>query len=299
MISPTLFLVVIDWVMRRATSDRARGLVWGLTARLEDCDFADDIALLSHAQKDMQEKTSKVDQAASSVGLRIHPEKSKLMRKNTKSDDNIKVQGSDLEEVEHFKYLGSYISANSNIEKEISTRIGLAAHAFSGLRNIWKSTILQTSTKLKIYKSNVRSVLLYASETWRTNKKIESRLRGFEGRCLRRILKLHWQQHVTNEEVSRRTGINNIVAEVRQRRWRWLGHVLRMPKSRYPHTALRWAPPGKRKRGRPLGTWRRTVEEEMRKAGKTWSELGWLAQDRDGWRKFVGAFCSNQWNQEK
>ena len=60
-ISPVLFLVVIDWVMRRATADRPRGLVWGLTARLEDCDFADDIALLSHTQKDIQEKTNRVD----------------------------------------------------------------------------------------------------------------------------------------------------------------------------------------------------------------------------------------------
>ena len=50
-----------------------------------------------------------------------------------------------------------------------------------------------------------------------------------------------------------------------------------------PKAALRWAPPGKRKRGRPLGTWRRTVESEM--GGKTWNELSWLAQDRDAWRR--------------
>ena len=283
--------------MRRATSDRPRGLVWGLMARLEDCDFADDIALLSHTQKDIQEKTSKVNQVASSVGLKIHPDKTKIMKIKTKSSAKTTVNETTLEEVEHFKYLGSYISADSDIEKEVSTRIGLAARAFSGLGNIWKLTTLGTKTKLKIYKSNVRSVLLYASETWRTNRKIESRLRGFEGRCLRRILKLHWTQHVTNDEVSKRTGINSIVAEVKQRRWRWFGHVLRMNKKRLPYTALRWTPPGKRKRGRPMGTWRRTVEEEMREAGKTWNELNWLAQDRDGWRKLVGALCSSG-NQE-
>ena len=99
---------------------------------------------------------------------------------------------------------------------------------------------------------------------------------------------------MTNVEVSRLTGINNIVDEVKRRRWSWLGHALRMNKSRHPHAALRWAPPGKRKRGRPLGTWRRTVEEEMRAAGKTWNELSWLAQDRDAWRRFVGALCSGR-----
>ena len=296
-ISPILFLVVIDWVMKRATEDKPRGIVWGLTARLEDSDFADDIALLSHAQKDIQEKTDRVDKTARSVGLKIHPDKTKMMKMKNKSAAKTNVHGVELEEVEHFKYLGSYISADSNIEKEISTRIGLAAQAFSRLQNIWKSSALQTNIKLKIYKSNVRSVLLYAAETWRTNRKIESRLRGFEGRCLRRILRIHWEQHITNKEISRRTGIDNIVDEVKRRRWRWLGHVLRMAKTRHPHAALRWAPPGKRRRGRPLGTWRRTVEDEMKAEGKTWNELRWLAQDRVGWRRLVGALCSS-WSEE-
>ncbi|XP_068680188.1 two pore channel protein 1-like [Montipora foliosa] len=101
--------------------------------------------------------------------------------------------------------------------------------------------------------SNVRSTLLYASETWRPNKKLESKLRGFEGRCLRRILKVRWQEKVSNEEIWRRTGMNNIVLEVKRRRWTWLGHVLCMKKGRHPLEALSWVPPGKRHRGRPLG----------------------------------------------
>jgi len=170
-------------------------------------------------------------------------------------------RATELEEVQHYKYLGSYISADSNIEKEISTRIGLAAQAFNRLRNVWKSTSLQTKTKLRIYNSNVRSVLLYASETWRMNKKIGSRLKGFEERCLRQVSKLRWEQCVTNIKVIRPTGINNIVLEVKQRHWRWLSHVLRMNKSRQPQRALRWAPPGKRHR------------EEMATVGKTWNEI--------------------------
>ena len=39
-----------------------------------------------------------------------------------------------------------------------------------------------------------------------------------------------------------------------------------------------------------VGTWRRTIEAEMEEAGKNWGELGWLAQDRPGWRSFVDAF---------
>jgi hypothetical protein len=72
------------------------------------------------------------------------------MRAKNKSTQRICIGDTVLEEVQHFKYLGSYILADSNIEKKISTRIGFAAQTFNRLPNIWKSTILQTKTKLRI-----------------------------------------------------------------------------------------------------------------------------------------------------
>ena len=291
-ISPVIFLVVIDWIMRRATEDKPRGIVWELTCHLEDCDFADDLALLSHAQKDIQEKTTKIEQVAKSVGLKVNSGKTKLMKVKTKSALKTYANGAELEEVEDFKYLGSYISSNGSNEKEIATRIAMAAQAFNRLAKIWKSSSLLQRTKIRIYKSNVRSVLLYAAESWKLNKKVESRLRGFERRSLQRILRIKWDDKVSNREIRRRTGLNDIVSEIRMRRWRWLGHVLRMPKKRLPNIALKWTPPGKRKRGRPLGTWRREIEEEVKATGKTWNELKWLAQDREEWRRFVAALYS-------
>ena len=293
-ISPVIFLIVMDWVMRRATADKPRGLVWGLTSYLEDCDFADDIALLSHSQPDIQEKTTRVEQIAKSVGLKINSGKTKIMKVKTKSSKRTSANGVEVEEIENFKYLGSYISANGSIDMEISTRLAMAAQAFNKLGKIWKSSSLQLRTKLKLYKSNVRSVLLYAAETWKTNTKIEGRLRGFEGRCLRRILRIGWEDHISNIEVHQRTGISFIIDEIMKRRWRWLGHILRMDKMRLPSSALKWTPPGKRRRGRPMGTWRRTMDEEAKATNKTWHEIRWLAQDREAWRNFVAALglCS-------
>ena len=59
-----------------------------------------------------------------------------------------------------------------------------------------------------------------------------------------------------------------------------------MNKIRHP---LGWSPPGKIRRGRLLSMSRRTVEEEMKKMGKIWNEISWLAQDRDDWRRLVDA----------
>ncbi|GFR73596.1 hypothetical protein ElyMa_000408700 [Elysia marginata] len=92
-ISPLLFVIAIHWVMKRATNQQPRGIKWKAFNHLEDEDFADDIALLFHSQKDMQEKTSCVKTTARSVGLKISLSKSKVMKINTKSNCDILLGG--------------------------------------------------------------------------------------------------------------------------------------------------------------------------------------------------------------
>ena len=55
-----------------------------------------------------------------------------------------------------------------------------------------------------------------------------------------------------------------------------------------PRTAITWAPEGKRKRGRPRETWRRTVERERREMGfETWREAEQAAKERWRWRDLI------------
>ena len=42
-----LFLLVVDWVMRRSVNGARTGIRWKMTTMLEDLDFADDLALIS------------------------------------------------------------------------------------------------------------------------------------------------------------------------------------------------------------------------------------------------------------
>ena len=94
---------------------------------------------------------------------------------------------------------------------------------------------------------------------------------------------------MSNEELRSRGGLKPVELEVRRWRWRWIGHVNRMEKEAVPKVALRWTPDGKRKRGRPKETWRRTVEREMKENKITWDLTHKLAQDRGQWREFVKA----------
>ena len=64
-LSPLLFGITIDWVMKRSMENKTTGIKWLNNTTLEDLDFADDIALLSHSYNDQQIKTTSLLDIAS------------------------------------------------------------------------------------------------------------------------------------------------------------------------------------------------------------------------------------------
>ena len=184
------------------------------------------------------------------------------MRFNTASEEKIIVNGEEFEDVDSFVYLGAKVSTAGGADNDITSILCEARTVFGRLSGVWKSSIpLSKSTKIRMFKSNVRAVLMYVCESWRTTKGDEAKLDTFQHKCLRRLLKIYWPMPVSNEEVRRRANTETISELVRKRRWTWIGHVLRMDNSCLPRVALTWAPEGKRKRGRPKergeGLWRR------------------------------------------
>ena len=76
---------------------------------------------------------------------------------------------------------------------------------------------------------------------------------------------------------------------LKRRRWRWIGHLTRQEAS-IAKTALHWTPEGRRKRGRPKITWRRSVEKEIKEMWKTWGGGGHQAYGK-GPAAVEGACC--------
>jgi len=81
-LSPLMFSIVIDVVMRNVNRDRRRGIRWGLVDRLENLDFADDSCLLSEAYREMQAKLGDLTQEVRKVGQAINVKKTKALRIN-------------------------------------------------------------------------------------------------------------------------------------------------------------------------------------------------------------------------
>ena len=57
------------------------------------------------------------------------------------------------------------------------------------------------------------------------------------------------------------------IVEIARRKWRWVGHVLRKDQHGITREDIFWTADGKRKRGRPKTTWRRTAESELKQIG--------------------------------
>jgi hypothetical protein len=81
---------------------------------------------------------------------------------------------------------------------------------------------------------------------------------------------IFWPNKISNKDLHNITNTKDMETLLIQKRWKWLGHVLRKPSEDMTKVSLRWTPEGKRKRGRPKTTWRRTIENEIKESGYTW-----------------------------
>ena len=77
--------------------------------QLDDLDFADDLALLSHIQQQLQDKTDTLAQCSCCNEFNIHRGKSKILRVNTANNTPILLDGQALDDVDNFTYLGSIV----------------------------------------------------------------------------------------------------------------------------------------------------------------------------------------------
>ena len=82
--------------------------------------------------------------------------------------------------------------------------IAQATAALTKLKPIWRDNNISLGSKVKLMRSLVISIFLYACESWTLTAELEKRTQAFEMRCYRRLLNISYKDHVTNEEVRRK-----------------------------------------------------------------------------------------------
>ena len=122
LLSSFLFILDIDWVMKTATKDKRNGIQWTMLTQLDDLDFADDLALLSHSHRQMQDKTTELALISERVGLKINKRKTKILRTNATCETPIMLERETLDEVKDFRYLGSIVDTQGGTAADVKKR---------------------------------------------------------------------------------------------------------------------------------------------------------------------------------
>ena len=101
------------------------------------------------------------------------------------------------------------------------------------LKHIFASDLISHSLKIRLYKAAVCSIFTYGCETWDLSEATMRKLNGANSKML---------SHITGRgirtEARPQTTSLNLVREIRIRRFRWLGHILRSPSDRLIQAAL-------------------------------------------------------------
>ena len=208
-------------------------------ALIRDMLLADNAAVATHTQPELQSLMDHFSQACRDFGLTISLKKTNVLGQGTESPPVITIDDYELDVVHQFTYLGSTITKNLSLDTELDKRIGKAATTLAHLTScVWTNPKLTMKTKMAVYNACVISTLLYGSKTWTTYARQERHLNTFHMRSLCRILGISWQYKVPNTEVLPLTGLPSIFTLLRQRRLRWLGHIDCMPDGRIPKDLL-------------------------------------------------------------
>ena len=162
--------------------------------------------------------------------MEISAEKTKLIMNNTSGiNAEIKVNGQKLETVTSFKYLGSVITDEGS-KPEILSRRAQRTAALTRLKPVWIDKSISLSSKIRLVRSLVTSIVQYACESWTLTEKLQRRIKAMVMRYYRKILHISYKDHVTNNEVRAKIQQaigphEDLLTMVKRRKLQWYGHV--------------------------------------------------------------------------
>ena len=249
---------------------------------LSELQYADDCALIAHTAEDLQRSVTTLHEVYAELGLLINPTKTEILyqwHQPPSETPTILIESTELKVTNQFVYIGSIMSSDCSADTEVNNRINKASAAFARIRErVIKNHNLRIATKIAVYRAICLSVLLYGSETITLNaRQIKV--------CLSEILGLSWQDRVPHVEILRRAGLSSIECVAAKNQLRWVGHVCRMPDSRYPKQVLY----GQLAEGqRPAHGPKKRFKDHLKKTLKSFeilpSNLEREATNRTGWR---------------
>ena len=284
-LSPILFNLYSEFLIREAIEEEKGIQVNGVN--INNIRFADDTAIISDNEVDLQNLINRITTTCKEYGMALNVKKTKVMviTKGDSVNSNIIVDGEQLEQVEKYKYLGSWITENCSCEEEVKSRIGKAKNDFWNCKEFLRSN-LNMKLKIRLLQCYIFSIVSYASETWTFNKNIRRRINAFEMWCYRRILKISWTDKIKNEEVRRRVyRRESLMNAIAKRKLRFVGHVLRGSSGDLANLVVEGLINGKRDRGKQRRKWADDAKDWT--GTSSMGEIKRKAENKMSWNNMV------------
>ena len=284
--SAILFCIILFIILLETFEGLEYGIRLGGES-MTDKGYADDVGLMTEKVEQMNIILERLHKSAKKYGLSINITKTKVMLFGSYSakdavPPSVMLNGTKLEVVETFEYLGRILSNNSDDTAAVKARIGCGWAAFKKVKSILTSRHLSMTSMRKTYETYVLPTVLYAAETVTWKPQLQHQITVFQNHVMRWMCNKPLIDRTPITELARITSLRPIMNIVRTSKLRWYGHVKR---STLPvKSAIEGMVEGSRKRGRPRRRWRDDIREWT---NTEWSALNRIVRDRDRWRETV------------
>jgi len=268
------FALVIDEVTR----DIQGVLPWCML-------FADDVVLIEESRSGVSQKLELWRQTLEAKGFRLSRSKTEYMKCDFSAmgyeDGDVSLDGQVVPKKDTFRYLGSILQKEGDIDEDVSHRIKAGWLKWRQAAGVLCDHRVPRKLKGKFYRTAIRPAMLYGAECWPTKRRHVQQLSVAEMRMLRWICGHTRRDRVRNDDIRERVGVAPIEEKLMQHRLRWFGHIQRRPEEAPVHIGIIRRPENvKRGRGRPTLTWSEAVKRDL----KEWNIDKELAVDRKGWK---------------
>ena len=202
-------------------------------------------------------------------------------------------KGEQIRQVQKFKYLGYTLTSDGKCRTEIKKRKAIAKASFQKMSTILKNRNISFSTKLRVFKTYVWSILLYGCETWTITAETKKNLEAAEMWFYRRMLRISWKEKRTNESILEETNQErSLINTIRKRQLKFIGHICRHKGLEF--LSLTGKIEGTRSRGRQKFTFLDSLSSLVTGNNKDNIALLRMTEDRDRWRIMIADVCSRQ-----
>lgn len=292
-ISPKLFTAALQYAWASLEWEEKGFPIDG--KKISNLRFADDIVLISTNTEEMQIMVNELNVAGKRIGLEMNMEKTKVMV-NQWCEGMIHLNGTVIQQVDSYVYLGREINMNNDLTAEISRRRRAAWAAFGSIVEV-TDQIKDPTLRAAIFNTSVLPAMCFATETWPEKKTTSNAMltthRALERRLLKTSRRQQWQQRLRNADMREKSRLKDPLQYMKVSKHRWAGHLFRRSDDRWSLRVTEWVPRDKKRPlRRPPRRWADSFSKLFRERGlPCWMQV---ARNRLLWKQCGptdGNFC--------